>query len=474
MTATLLIRRGEVRSSVVGDLRIADGRIQQVADRLERRPGECTVDADGGALLPGLHDHHVHLLAQAASARSVRCGPPSITSRTELAELLGKAAPVDGWVRGVGYHERVAGFLDRHVLDAMRADAPLRVQHRSGALWILNTAGLAKAGIDTGQGLPSGVELDDDDLPTGRLWRLDDWLGERLGTSHAAPDLAALGRQLAALGVTGVTDATPDLTPATIQLLVEAVHDGDLPQRLVLLGADSSDDPSVQIGPGKLVLADYELPSLAALVDRIADLRRGGPSGRRPVAAHCVTRVALLLFLAALDEVGSVSGDRIEHAAVVPVEALRHIRRLGLTVVTQPGLVGERGDDYLREVEVEERADLYRYRTLLEAGIPVALSTDAPYTDLSPWRAIRAAVWRRTSSGAVVGGRERVSADVALGGFLGSPHDPGGPPRRVLEGAPADLCLLDRPREALRSLDELPDVVMTVIAGRIVHGGPGG
>ena len=47
-----------------------------------------------------------------------------------------------GWLRGVAYHESVAGPLDRDRLDAWVADRPLRVQHRSGALWMLNSAGI--------------------------------------------------------------------------------------------------------------------------------------------------------------------------------------------------------------------------------------------------------------------------------------------------------------------------------------------
>ncbi|MFO7776920.1 MAG: hypothetical protein R6V28_01055, partial [Nitriliruptoraceae bacterium] len=33
---------------------------------------------EGGYLLPGLHDHHLHLLATAAAADAVPCGPPDV------------------------------------------------------------------------------------------------------------------------------------------------------------------------------------------------------------------------------------------------------------------------------------------------------------------------------------------------------------------------------------------------------------
>ena len=66
----------------------------------------------------------------------------------------------------------------------------------------------------------------------------------------------------------------------------------------------------------------------------------------RPVAVHCVTRVQLVLTLAALDAAGRLPGDRIEHGAVIPAESLPDLR--GLTVVTQPHFVAERGEQYAR------------------------------------------------------------------------------------------------------------------------------
>ena len=69
--------------------------------------------------LPGLHDHHIHLLAFAASLNSVPCGPPHVTCERELAEALRARQPANpgAWIRGVGYHPSVAGDIDRSWLD---------------------------------------------------------------------------------------------------------------------------------------------------------------------------------------------------------------------------------------------------------------------------------------------------------------------------------------------------------------------
>jgi len=155
---------------------------------------------------------------------------------------------------------------------------------------------------------------------------------------------------------------------------------------------------------------------------------------------------------------------------VVPPELVDAIVRHGLTVVTQPGFIGERGDEYLSDVDEDDLPHLYPCRTLLDAGVPVAGSTDAPYSSADPWRAMRAAVSRRAPSGAVVGANEAVDAATALRLFLGRAHDPGGPPRTVAVGVPADLCLLDRPLADSLTRLRADDVAATVCAGRVLNG----
>ena len=169
----MLIRRCEVAGAPC-DVRIADGRIAAIAPALARLPGEILRDAGGGALLPGLSDHHVHLFAAAAALNSVRCGPPQVRSASELAAAL-LGTPGTGWLRGVGYHESVAGALDRVALDRWLPVRPARIQHRTGALWMLNSAAVAVIGLDAGVDAP-GVERDARGRATGRLFRLDAWL----------------------------------------------------------------------------------------------------------------------------------------------------------------------------------------------------------------------------------------------------------------------------------------------------------
>ncbi|PBC47557.1 amidohydrolase family protein [Rhodococcus sp. ACPA1] len=445
------------------DVMIRHGGVVAIGTGLDAGGAEV-IEGLGGALLPGLHDHHLHLHATAADASSVKCGPPHVRTPGDLARAL-DAAPGDGWIRGVGYVETVAGLLDAAALDRLHGRRPVRVQHRSGAMWVLNSAASALVGLDCAH--HPGVERDDDDRPTGRVWRADAWLRERLPAT-GPPPLDAVGADLARLGITGVTDATPDLPPDSLAALVDAHVSGAVPQRLQLLGVPLGDEPAqwpatVTAGPYKIVLADSGLPDFEALSGVV---RRAHACGR-PVAVHCVSREALLLLLAVFDDVGTRPGDRIEHGALVPAESIGELHRRGLCVVTQPGFLAHRGDDYLDRVEARDLPDLYRCRSLLDGGVAVALSSDAPYGPLDPWAVITAATTRRASTGDIVGQQETITVAEALDRYLSPLDRPGGPLRTVAPGAPADLVLLDRPIVDVLAAPTAEAVRCTVIGGRV-------
>jgi predicted amidohydrolase YtcJ len=461
----LVIRNAELGGMSGVDVRMSGGTITEIGHGITPAGAEV-IDADGGAVLPGLTDHHLHLHAMAADAVSVRCGPPHVRDRGDLIRALERAQADDnGWVRGVGYIETVAGDLDSSVLDALHGQRPVRIQHRSGAMWVLNGAATAAARLAEAD--HPGVERDRSGTPTGRVWRADTWLRERLPRSQP-PRLANIGAALARFGITTVTDATPDLSAESQQAIGSAVRSRELPQRVHLLGAPLRGDPDtvagrVSVGPYKIVLTDSGFPDLTELADLIRDVHALG----RAVAVHCVSREALLILLSVFEEVGTVPGDRIEHGALIPRESLDDVRRRGLRVVTQPGFLAHRGDDYLRDVDPRDLPDLYRCRSLIDAGVPLALSSDAPYGPLDPWQVIAAAVDRRAPTGDIVGLDERITAAEALDRYLTPAGDPGGRPRGLTVGEPADVVLLYVPLdEALRVLSS--ELVRSTVLDGIV------
>lgn len=460
MDFDLLIRDAGLRDGRRLDVGIDRGRVVAIGAGLAG-DAQRTVDARGGLLLPGLHDHHIHLAATAAALSSVACGPPDVGDAEGLLRALRNNGGT-GWLRGIGYHESVAGSIDRDWIDRAIASRPVRIQHRSGRMWYLNSMAI-ECLIESGPP-PAGMERADGRW-TGRLFDSDGWLRVRLGGTP--PPLDEIGAQLAARGVTGVTDMNPENDRASGRYLEGERLRGALPQRLLLAGKDElaqADFNGIATGPLKLHLHESELPDFEATIAQIRDAHGAG----RAVAVHCVTDVELVFTLGVLREAGTIDGDRIEHASVASDELVEEIADMSLKVVTQPHFVAERGDRYRADIAEGDWPKLYRLRSFMKAGVVLAGGSDAPFGRPDPWSSMAAAVSRRTADGVVLGADEALTPEAALDLFLAAPTDLART-RCIEHEAVADLVLLNQPWRVLR--DKLGDaqVRATIIDGRIVH-----
>ncbi len=456
----LTIRDAEVRGQRV-DVRIRRGVIEAIERGLAGHG--AVIDARGCALIPGLADHHCHVMASAARRSSVSLAGAVTLPEVER-RIRAASENASGWIRATELDDTRIGLPDADVLEAVCPGRPLRVQDRTGALWLFNRTGLAALGEPADE-----LERGQKGQLTGRLWRGDGWLRQRLGGD--VPDLSTIGTALNAMGVTHVTDASATNDAASGAIFSAARMSGALPQHLLLMSGGALDSPadgSWRVGPVKLLLDERDLPPLDDLVARIAAAREQG----RAVAAHCATDGELALMVAALGEAGAWPGDRIEHGSMIDAAMIPMLAALGVTVVTQPAFVHDRGDRYRATIPAAQHDDLYRIASLDRAGVPVAASSDGPYATLDPWAGMRAAVDRTTARGAPLGHGERVTTARALSLYLGHPDDPGRQMRRVAVGEPADLCLLHAPlEEALRVLDASL-VAATIVGGEIAGGSP--
>jgi hypothetical protein len=452
---------------VAGDRVLALG--SSAAMRSLSGPRTEVIDCGGATVLPGLIDPHLHLFALAARDAHLDCAR-FMRADELLAAVQARAhtlAPGD-WVRGEAFDDATLDRLPTpSELDAVAPRNPVRLRHRSRHASVLSGRALRLLGVAgrRSSGVVAGLEP-----VIGRL------VGPLAPAAMAAGfDRAA--RELAAVGLTTVADATPR-TWSSLAPLRRAMNDGWFPLRVHAmrrLGSwswpargrlyPSAVKLMVEEGP------DGMTPGPTLLARRIA---RAAASGAQ-VAVHCVgssTLVAALAGFAALPASQRRGRrHRLEHVAECPPPLVPRIAAVGLTVVTNPSFVRVRGDVYRRETPESAQPWLYRARTLAAAGVPMAAASDAPIAPPSPWIGMAAARTRRTASGHVLGARERLGAAAALALYTrGAAHVLRADGRgRLVAGGPADLVVVT-PDPCVASPDETLDtrVRLTMVAGQVV------
>ena len=378
----MLIARAEIYGAGCADLRVENGKVTAIG-HLAPRLGERVLDLQGGAALPGLNDHHIHLMAYAASLESVSCGPPKVHGPEQMIEALGSASPnQDGWIRGIGYHESVAGNLDRRWLDRHLPDVPIRVQHRSGRLWVVNGAGLkrlARRGADGALPAHDEGRFHDQDEALGKLW------------GRTPPSVGTASDRLASYGVTGLTDLTPQNDDTAAVRFEGLRSNGSLRQAIRVGGVLRMNHRLT--GPTKVHLHDSAFPDFDDLCDLIrashAPAPRGGGALRHRSGAGVHPR--------------RVPGGgrlprrshrtRIDHAAGL---AFATARTAPVGGDATPLHRGAGGCLPARPDHGGAKPGCTGCRGFLDCGIPLAGGSDAPFGHADPWRAMRAAVTRQT------------------------------------------------------------------------------
>lgn len=434
------------------------------------------LELDGHLLLPGFHDPHVHILAMAKERDFVRL-PRTLRGPGALAaELRARSAAAGAGtllrVRGLDPDEMLGGWMpDRGWLDAVAGGRPVRLQHRNLRMDVLSSAALRRCGVDDST---PGVERASNGEPTGRIFGGGHALADRAArpaVSHLRRLVAAASAELLRQGVTSLQDAGEANGAAELDLLDALASEGALRQRLWtmvsgrrLAAGDVCGAGRPRVRHAKLVAAEAAL-DLDGLIEAALAARRRGLG----VAIHAATEVELAAAVAVVEAArradcarAPVWTYRIEHAFVASDELVAAVARAGAAVVATPRLVGDAGDGYLARHSSAEVASLHRLRAWLEAGVPLALASDAPVTSCRPLAMIASAVARRTASGRSFGPAEALDPHAALHSATRVPALLVGARRlgRVAVGAPADVVAL-RPGTS--------EVAVTILRGTVAH-----
>ncbi|EMY35031.1 metal-dependent hydrolase, TIM barrel fold protein [Arthrobacter crystallopoietes BAB-32] len=121
-------------------------------------PSTRVIDADGGAVLPGVNDGHLHFIASAmAKFGYLNVGASVASNWRHVETLLADAAPgADGWIRAHGWDEVVLGPGGEEVVRGLRPDAPVVVFDQTGHQLLANQTAMAAAGVGQSPAVPSG------------------------------------------------------------------------------------------------------------------------------------------------------------------------------------------------------------------------------------------------------------------------------------------------------------------------------
>lgn len=505
-------------------LAIADDRVVATGrrdDLLDASPGARLIDAGEAAVIPGLHDFHLHLVGMARARRGVLLA--DVASYDDLVRRVATAAaPLSpgGWVMGRGWPE---ASLDQSALDRLEAAVGERpamlVAHDGHSLWA-SAAARQLAGLDRDSVDPPGgrFERDEHGAPNGVLRERAMDAIQVLAVQLSGDDLQApLEEQLAELaayGITGATDAGDYNADKGIgryaalgdsfSNLADARLDGrlrltiDLPWQAIAgareigLRSGAVLDPTRRVGWAKLH-ADGALGSRTAALfepytcsesdrgilrttpDHLDQLMADARDARIGLAVHAIGDRALAevldAFQRAVPRDAGVPPHRIEHVQLARPEDLMRFAALDVTASLQP--LHCPSDVPTIEACWADRTDLaYPWRSLANAGARLAFGSDAPIEPPDPWLGMFAAVHRRYPHqpddwhpGQALPFSAALSA-YTLGAAQASGHEDEG---QLRPGAVADLAILDADLATLLAADErLADVrsVLTMVGGR--------
>jgi predicted amidohydrolase YtcJ len=494
---------------ISGDRVVTAGTRADVTDAAA--PGAHVVDAGDAAVVPGLHDFHIHLVGLARARRAI-----ALDDAPDGAEVVARlaAAPqtgaTDAWLTGRGWSERQMAGVDPGALAAAAGERlAFLTSHDGHSAWASprarRLAGLSAATDDP----PGGrLERDASGEPTGILREtamdLVAPLVTRAQGAALRSDLDATLGDLAGLGLTGATEAGDYIDAngigadaafgdsfSTLTDLGDRL-DGRLRMTLGIpadamaaaaasgrrTGAPLEGRRTLRFGWAK-EYSDGALGSgtaalfeprtcgtpdagiLRVSADELDALFAAGRSAEIALAVHAIGDRAAAAVLDAVERAptrpAEAPNDRMEHAQLLRPHEVDRFARLGVTASIQP--IHAAADRDLVESCWDGRQDgAYAWRALRAAGVHLAAGSDAPVESVNPWLGIFAAVHRRLPSDARNDWRPAQSLTVveALSAYTLGPAralgvaDEG----HLRPGARADLAVLNVDLRTLLAADE--------------------
>jgi len=480
------------------------------------------VDLHGATVLPGIIDAHTHLISLGESL--LRLNLKDVATEQEvIARVKQKVASIapNEWIVGWGWDEGnwAAHYPTNKALNEVSPNNPVYLVGLHGyAVWVnqkaLQMAAVSKATKDP----ENGKILRDEKTgePTGVLLN---HAQELVRKQVPAPTLEQLKKaiELAAQecvrnGLTSVHEALVGATQ--LQAFRQLVAEGRLPLRVYVMldGADQvlvaqwlergpEIDPHHQLtirsfklfadgalgSRGAALLQPYsDAPQTKGVIttpqSEVYQLARSSLQRGFQLCTHAIGDAANRMVLDAYASALKAAPDthdprlRIEHAQVLAPEDIPRFARLGVIPSMQP--THATSDMKWAEARLgpERIKGAYAWRSVLDTGVHLPLSSDFPGETLNPFYGVYAAITRQDPEGNPPGGwypEQRLTLDEALRGYTTEAafaefeeNDKGS----IEKGKLADLTVIsqDVTRVAPKEILSI-HVVKTFVGGKLVY-----
>lgn len=434
---------------------------------LDRFPGAQDVGLGAHAVVvPGFNDAHMHPSLVAEERLHLDLSHPRISSKADLARAIrdhGESRSAGQWVRGFGYdpsRSTPGEVIDRDFLDTHCPDVPVLVIEVSCHWGIANSQALRLAGWSRESEDPQGGSFGRDGsgnlngivyeqalfdlaypaLARGRTLIPESSLEDRLQS------LRQVLSEFHAAGLTSVGDALA--YPGAIELYQEAERRRELTMRVGMLVAypyiENLRGLRIQPGFGSEQL---RINGVKAFVDGAVGGRTclleepfegSDDHGQQVISAEALDELALTAQTAGMRLAVHANGDRaisllldsferaalevprpglrhrIEHCTLITPEILERMQRLDLIAVPFGSYVAVHGEKLLGWYGPERLERMFPHRSLLDAGITVAGSSDYTCAPFEPLLGIQSCVTRQTLDGLSLGASQSITPYEAL------------------------------------------------------------
>ncbi len=495
--------------------------------------GEHTriVDAEGCSVIPGINDSHNHMWEAGMLMEGLITFP--YHSIVDLAKAVGERVSQmepGSWLQGGGWVE--SQFVERRMptrqdLDPYSPENPV-VLERIFSTCCANSAALRAAGITRDTPDPQGgtIGRDEEGEPDGLLFRSAKQLVRDVMPTAFGEDQFGGGSRLKAAivramedyltyGITSVVE--PGVPPSTIRAYQRMRDAGELKIRVNLMPSwhgfaiNENEDYShrliqelglysgfgdnwLRIGGLKMAI-DGGLTSKTSLrtwnykgeteikefplrldLNNLDGWVKEAHDNGWGIGIHVMGDVAVGRGVgaayAAYRENPADRRHQMVHCYFPSREDMAKMAEAGMVLAAQPAFIYNEADGYTELLEEAQQRTFLPLRSCLDAGVPIAISTDMPSAHHNPFWNMYAAVTRKGMHGHCLGTEECITVEEALramtqgGAYMTFDEKTKG----TLEpGMLADVVVLNR---SLVDIDpeEIRDIMvqMTMVDGEIL------